>query len=389
MTYYFVGQSASASQTLQRALSLSDAFAGSDEAKQVLSILEIDTAKAGAEARPLLEKRIAAHSDDSVAITRLADLYLHNGEVEKASETYDRALRANPGNAALLATMAKFNDRQQNEPKAYELAKAARKLAPDDPEIAHTLGRIAFRSGDHQWAVSLLQEAIAKQPEAPETLYDLAEALYSVGRTTDAQTLMERALKTGALTRSEEAQRFLDLNAFSTQPSEALAAQAKIDQTLKATPSYLPALAAKAAALDAKPEGNRSQTAYEEILKLYPDFTPAKKSLAALYANNPSDLPKAYSLAMKARADLPDDAEISKILGIILYRQKEFSKAVNVLKESAAKRDDDADLMYYLGMARYRLKDKSGSAEALQRALQLNLKENLASDARKALAELK
>ena len=59
-------------------------------------------------------------------------------------------------------------------------------------------------------------------------------------------------------------------------------------------------------------------------------------------------------------------------LGIIVFRQGDYSRAVTLLQESARQKTGDAELMYYLGMAQYRLKNRAES-KTLQRALDLNL----------------
>ena len=81
--------------------------------------------------------------------------------------------------------------------------------------------------------------------------------------------------------------------------------------------------------------------------------------------------------------------ELAKALGIIVYRQGDFTRSASLLEESARKRDGDAQVMYYWGMAQYRLKNGSGSKRALQLALDLNLPTELAKEARRVLAELK
>ncbi|MDE2480619.1 MAG: tetratricopeptide repeat protein [bacterium] len=47
-----------------------------------------------------LRERIAAHPNDDVAITQLADMYLAAGKYEAAVPFYERALRVNPRNVA-------------------------------------------------------------------------------------------------------------------------------------------------------------------------------------------------------------------------------------------------------------------------------------------------
>ncbi len=76
-------------------------------------------------------------------------------------------------------------------------------------------------------------------------------------------------------------------------------------------------------------------------------------------------------------------------MGLIVYRQGDYSQAAKLLQESARQKNGDAELMYYLGMAQYHLKNRVQSKTALQRALDLNLSGTLATDAKRVLAELK
>ena len=69
--------------------------------------------------------------------------------------------------------------------------------------------------------------------------------------------------------------------------------------------------------------GNFSEAAvtYERILNQYPDFAPAQKQLAIIYAKDSSKLDKAFELATKARETMPDDLELTRILGMILVQK--------------------------------------------------------------------
>ena len=92
---------------------------------------------------------------------------------------------------------------------------------------------------------------------------------------------------------------------------------------------------------------------------------------------------------MKAREALPDDADVAKTLGIVVYQRGDYKRAAQLLQESSEKRTADAELYYYLGMARYQLKEKSESKRALRQAVELNASPRFIEEARKVLAELK
>lgn len=57
-----------------------------------------------------LRARIAAHPDDDVALTQLADMYLASNHFEQAIPLYQRALRANPHNVAAQTGLAQARD---------------------------------------------------------------------------------------------------------------------------------------------------------------------------------------------------------------------------------------------------------------------------------------
>ena len=192
-----------------------------------------------------------------------------------------------------------------------------------------------------------------------------------------------------AFSRAADAQRFLDLVALSSNPDDAVAATAKIEQALKSNPDDVPALMAMAAISEKKLDVAAAKKTYDKVLSLFPDFVPAKRRLAILYAANPEDEQKAYDLAMKARQAFPDDAEVAKALGIISYRQGDAARAASLLQESASKLSDDPLLTYYLGMSQFQLKRTAESKKTLQRALELHLTGDLAGKARETIAGIK
>jgi tetratricopeptide (TPR) repeat protein len=386
---YMMGDEANARTAFQRALQLPGGFPETNECNQCLSVMAIDPKTAGADTRAWLEKRVASQPNDSIAATRLAAIYQREGTVDKAIATYETALQANPQNVPAMVNLARLYAPKDPQ-KAFNMAKAAYNLTPNDPVVTQTLGHLAFLTGDYKWSLSLLQLTTQAQPRNPEVLYDLGEALYSAGKVADARTAIQNALETGtAFAQTNDARRFLSMTALADAPAQALAAQSQVEATLKSTPDYVPALMVRAVIAEQKPDLATAEQTYESVLAHYPDFSPAQKQLAILYAKDPKNDAKAYPLAVKARDAFPADAEVARTLGIIVYRQGDYSRAAKLLQESARQRTSDAELMYYLGMAQYHLKHNAESKTALQRALDLNLSGTQATDAKRVLTELK
>lgn len=391
MTHYMMGEEESARLAFQRALQLNKEFPGSVEAGRCLAVLSVDAKTAGVEARAGLESRLAEKPNDPVALLRLAAIYAREGMFDKAVATYEGITKANPRNVKPLINLAQlYAWRSQGESKAFEYAKAAYKLAPDDPVVAGLLGRLAYRAGDYKWALSLLRQTVAKQPGNPELLYDLAEAAYGLGRIGEAETAARAALQADAtFRRAAEAKRFLSMVELAAKPSQALPYESRVEQALKSDPADVPALMVMAAIHEQKADIKAAKQAYERVLARFPDFALAKKRLAILGAEEPGDNRKTYEMAVTAREAFPDDAEIGKALGIIIYKRGDYKAAVNLLKESASKRPDDAKAAFYLGMSQYWLKKLDESKQSLQRALSLSLPADLAAEAQRVLLTIK
>lgn len=386
MAYYMMGGETPARIAFQRALQGNRDFPGKNEISRRLSVLDADPKTASAAALPDLEKKLADDSKDPAALTRLAAVYERNGATGKAVRAYEAALKLSPKNVKAMIGLARLEEAK----KGFDLAKEAYKLAPDDPNVGHVLGRLAYQTGDYKLSFSLLQESARQEPGNPELLYHLAEAAYSRGQVLDAETALRGALAAGkAFPQSGQAMRFLDLLALSANPSADQASIDRVGQILKTEPVNAPALMAMAAIDEKKSDPNAAAQCYEKVLGQFPDFSPASRRLAILYSEDPARDARAYELAVKAREAFPDDSELARTLGILLYRQKDYARSVKILKESADKATGDASLMYYLGMAQYQLNQRTDSKKTLQRALDLNLPGALAAEAQRVLKELK
>ena len=109
------------------------------------------------------------------------------------------------------------------------------------------------------------------------------------------------------------------------------AAEAEVQKELKSNPEYVPALMAQAA-LDAQRGQAKSATeTYSDILRRWPDFAPAQKRLATIYAQDPSTVAAAYDLATKARKTLPDDPRAVRASRTVELREEGISAGHSVI----------------------------------------------------------
>ena len=379
-----------AKAALRKAAGSDKDFPGKDESKRRLASL--DSGKAGSPELSVsqLEAMTKAQPNDLISEIRLGEAYEKQGAWDKAAAAFEQAEKLNPKLASTVTKLAQLNAGPlQNKEKALAYAKKARQLAPADSQVAGILGKVAYQSGNFSWSYSLLQEAARQRQNDPSVLYDFAWAAYSLGKVNEARDAMQKVVTAGADTpQAADAKKFLALTVLDENPKELTAAEGEVQKELKSNPEYVPALMAQAALLAQRGDAKAATETYSNILRRLPDFAPAQKRLASLYAQDPSTVAAAYDLAMKARKTLPDDPDLSQLLGRLSYEKKEYPRAIQLLQESARKRPLDADSLFYLGMSQLQAKQKSEAQGALNQALVAGLHEPLAAEAKRALADL-
>jgi len=386
MAAYMMGQADLARVALKKAASAIKDFPGKDESKRRLALLEGGTELSISQ----LEAMAKEQPNDVIVQMRLGEAYEKQGAADKAALALEQALKLNPKLVVAVTKLAQLNaGRLQNKEKALAYAKKARELAPADPEVAGIVGKVAYDSGNFTWSYSLLQEAARQRANDPAILHDLAWAAYSLGNVNEARDVMQKALTNNPdSSQAADAKKFLALTALDENPKELMAAESEVQQELKANPEYVPALMAQAA-LDAQRGQIKPATEmYNDVLRLLPDFAPAQKRLATLYARDPSTVAAAYDLGTKARKTLPDDPELAELLGRLSYEKKEYPRAIQLLQESARKRPLDADSLFYLGMSQLQTRQKAEAQGILNQALVAGLQDPMAAEAKRALADL-
>jgi tetratricopeptide (TPR) repeat protein len=388
MAHYMSGQAEAARAAFQKALAEKADFPSRAEAQNRLALLGDASGAAAALTVPQLEEMVKHQPNDLIARLRLAEAYKKNGDANAAAREYEAALKINPKLPSAVLALAQIYSGPVPDPKkALAFAKQARSLLPNDPNATAVLGRIAFKNGDFNWSADLLQEASRGLSSDPNVLHDLAWSTYSLGKVENARDAMQRSLQASPdPATAEDAKSFLALTAAVSDPAALAASKPEVEAKLKADPNYVPGLMA-AAALDLQSNDQAAAISrYQTVLQRFPDFAPAQKQLALLYADEPSHAADAYDLASKARRTLPDDPALGELLGRLSYEKKDFSSAAHYLKESARAKPLDANGLFYLGMSQLEGNDKPAGRQALKQALSQGLKEPLAAKASEALA---
>ena len=185
-----------------------------------------------------------------------------------------------------------------------------------------------------------------------------------------------------------DAKQFLAMVAAARNPAPASAAQA--GQILSTNADYVPAMMVSAAQAEQQGKTDDARKLYSKAIARYPAFAPAARNLAVLSSRHSGgDDQKVYDLGVKVRTQYPDDTELTRALGVLAYRNGEYTRAAQLLQDSSLALNNDSEVFYFLGMSHYQLKHTDQTKTALQRALAPNLPSPASDSARKVLGELK
>lgn len=381
MARFMAGKQALAAASLRNAVESEKEFPGKEEARKQLAALE------GEESREQLEARVQANPNDLIARNKLGQLYARAGEFENARASYDEALRINNDSLDALVGLARLYVGPLDDlDKASPLARKARSLGENDPRAAGVLGQVNLGVREYKLAAGLLGEAIRTIRTDAGLQRDFGIAIYHVGRVREAIIALQRVgtLAPGS-PEAAEAAAFL---ALITPPSDGdwSSLSTAAENALQDDPDHLPALMIRAAVLKAQGDRQAAIEICQAIQARLPEFSPAQKELVALLAADPATLDQAYSLGLKTHAALqsnPDPA-FTRLLGMVSYKAGKADIAIRLLEEPSANLDPEG--LFYLGMSYLKTNNRTKGENALQRALGGDLDEDLATEARAALA---
>lgn len=137
--------------------------------------------------------------------TASANTFVQNGAVwenrpdpdyAKALESYNNALKLEPGNAAALASVARVHMRQENFPQAAEYFRKAIAANPADPALLNDYGMTQARLGDLAGATQSISQALSishsmqGSPGTSRFANNLANVRYDMGDSAGALAVL-------------------------------------------------------------------------------------------------------------------------------------------------------------------------------------------------------
>jgi tetratricopeptide (TPR) repeat protein len=135
----------------------------------------------------------------STAVSVSSDVYVKqgllwetSGDFTKAMESFDRALKADPSNAAALASIGRLHMRQKNYPQASEFLAKAISLSPNEAALHNDYGMVRAELNDLPGATTAITKALAISPETTRYSNNLAKIRFAAGDAAGALAVLQK-----------------------------------------------------------------------------------------------------------------------------------------------------------------------------------------------------
>jgi Flp pilus assembly protein TadD len=122
----------------------------------------------------------------------LGILYAERGQLKKAEEAYQTALRLDAAFYPALVNLADAFRIQKRDQEGEPFLRQALNLAPNDAAVHHALGLLLIRTGKKAEAMTALKDAWELQPDNSQYGYVYGIAIHSTGESKKAAAVLEK-----------------------------------------------------------------------------------------------------------------------------------------------------------------------------------------------------
>ncbi len=365
-----------------------------------------------------LEKLTTDYPGYTEAVMLLARLNLQQNRADQAIAALDRSITVQTNNWDLRLMQADAYASRRQYDRALGIFREFATANPQDARGPFLQGMTYRIQGKSLEARALMESALQVDPQFRAATAQLVELDVEAGNLgvaeKRAEGLVEQApdllagrllLARVQLARTNFSGAEVNLKEVIRQDSGATAAylmlanlyredkrlQSALEQaeaSLKTNPSNVQGLMLKAILHTELDQYEKARDTYETLLTISPDFSAALNNLAYIHSEQLPDYDKAWKLAQRVRALLPDSAEAADTLGWVHFKRGEYPEALRLLTESSQKRPDQPEVQYHLGMVQYMMAEEGAARAALEKALQSGMEFIGKAEAERRLALL-
>jgi tetratricopeptide (TPR) repeat protein len=302
-------------------------------------------------------------------------------DLQRAQAELAVLLARAPNSAPVHAMLGVLKGVQQNQAAAREHFERALQIDRTSREAIGGLVALDLAAKRYPAALARVDEAVAQSAANPSMLMLAARAYATTGDLQRAEALLRQLLAADPA--------YLDaysaLAQLYVKQGRLDAALLEFEQLAKRQPRPVAALTLTGIILQGQGKNAEARDRFVRALELDPDAPVAANNLAWLYAETGEQIDMALELALRAKARLPDMAEVNDTVGWVHYKKDLASLAIPYFEKSIATDSTNALYHYHLGLAHAKAGDTTRAEAALDRALTLKPGYTEAADARRTL----
>lgn len=326
--------------------------------------------------------RQAIRSSDLTAedIERIADIYVHIGDLKQAVSLYGEALSIDPSNEILAAKiagiergdlpktfvrietpeqgvaealydMARLLAQDYSDESARVFAQMALHLNPAHTRCRFLLASLAARNDRIDEAVAAYQGVPADDEHYAQVRRIMAELLYDQGRTEEALAGLEELVRT-----RDDIDALIqigDIYRMQERFGKAIEIYGRAEEKLGGTvpAEFWRLYYVRGMSYEQSGQWKKAEAELKAALEIQPDHPYVLNYLGYSWADRGENLEQALEMIEKAVSLRPDDGYITDSLGWVLYRLGHYHDAVPSLEQAVALMPYDPVINDHLGDA--------------------------------------
>lgn len=404
------------------------------------------------EAAASLESAVAAEPTNPSAHFQLGRVYAQQRQTDKAIQEMKETLKVNPAHPAaelnlaglLLSTkklddalsfamsavgkaprsasarmvLARVNLARGELAPAEPIVRLLERQLPNEPEVQLTVGALELAKSNYSAALKAFDRVLASSPANLAALQGAAEVGWQTRRREALPAKLDAAVQlaprdadvllvagrvhawNNSTARAEEywhraieadpdkIAAYSELAGYYLTKRRVPEAIAKFQELLKRQPNLVEAHTILGVLLQSQGRLPEARVHYERALSIDNDAGVAANNLAMLYTESGENPNMAIELAKRAKARIPNRAEVADTLGWAYYKKGMHDMAVAPLAESVKLDATNPTYHYHLGLAHVGTGDRIKARASLAKALEISSTFKGADDARQKLASL-
>ncbi len=361
--YLLTGENNLAKESFEHAVAL---YPGQVDARRSLAALDSQSGH-HQQARARLDALLKQEPDDLAALDMLMMVDLVSKNWGEAERTLERFRVASKDGAAAIMAEGRLRQAQGQFDKATAAYERAMALAPNDPEPLLSLVKLDVGQSRADRAKARLDALLAARPDHLFGHGLLGEVLTLTGHPQEADAQFREASRVNPKWITP----WLDWGGLllaQKQPDQAVQV---IQAGLKANPDSEELHMLLASAYSTQGQTDNAITAYDRALRLNPRNVLVANNLAVLlvdYKGDPQSLQKAFALSRDFEKDAPYPLFLDT-LGWVRFKMGQQEEALRLMKDAVAKSPEVPTLNYHLGMAYYQSGKTAEARAYLSKAL--------------------